>query len=171
MARAPRGTRQLLVDGVQYRWCVVPNDELGLGVVIERAELRAQRLMCWLEHGVVVSPALVRRAILDALVEGWVPTQRGAEFVQRVTAHAEGESALQQCPVCDYFTLPRRAAYEVCPVCFWEHGELELDGADPNHLLLCEARANFREFGACSLEMRGSVLSEQARQRYRCAPR
>ena len=159
------------MDGVQYRWTVAPDDEQGLALIVERATLAARRLMCWLEHGVVVSPALVRRAILDALAAGWMPTQRGADFVQRVTSLVEDTSTLHQCPVCDYFTLPRRAAHEICPVCFWGHGELEVEGADANPLALRQARDNFRELGACSLETRGAVLSERSRQRYRCVPR
>jgi hypothetical protein len=175
MTLARAGSRQLLVEGVQYRWTVAPNDEQGGCIIAECANLPARRLVCWVEPGVAVSLGLLRRAILDALAAGWVPTRRGADFILRVPAFADTPSAFYQCPVCDYFTLPRRVAYEICPVCFWAYDELELDRLEhvsrPNHLTLREARDNFRRLGASSLEMRGAVLSEKSRQRYRHAPR
>ena len=60
------------------------------------------------------------------------------------------------CPCCGYRTLVERAAFEVCPVCFWEDDGQDDDDADvvrggPNGALsLTQARQNFRSFGACS---------------------
>ncbi len=59
------------------------------------------------------------------------------------------------CPCCGYLTLDERAAWDICPVCFWEddgqgddNADRVLGGANGN-LSLTQARANFRAFGAC----------------------
>ena len=64
-----KGKRTILVDGVAYRWTVAPNDEPGLGIVVECAEAPAQRLVSWVDHGTIISPRLVRAAIVDGDVE------------------------------------------------------------------------------------------------------
>jgi hypothetical protein len=38
MAIAKKGTRLIRVDDVEYRWVVQPDDEPGLGIVVECAE-------------------------------------------------------------------------------------------------------------------------------------
>lgn len=59
------------------------------------------------------------------------------------------------CPCCGHRTLVERAAFEICPVCFWEddgQGDTDADEVrgGPNHdLSLTVARRNYREFGAC----------------------
>jgi hypothetical protein len=57
-----------------------------------------------------------------------------------------------RCPCCGYPTLGERAAYEICPLCWWEddgQGDAEADEVwgGPNHgYSLAQARRNFREF-------------------------
>jgi hypothetical protein len=59
-----------------------------------------------------------------------------------------------RCPCCRSLTLCGRAAYEICPVCFWEddgqddHDADEVRGGPNRSLSLTQARANFRQFGA-----------------------
>ena len=175
MTLARKGSRQLVLDGVRYRWTVAPNDEPGVGIVVELADSPASRLVSWVEHGVVVSPGLVRRAILDAVATGWRPHDRGPELVRRVAGFSETREAIHQCPVCDYFSLPKRAQYEICQVCFWEDTGQDVDQLDvvsgPNHMTLREARTNFREIGACSPDAQKRVLDESSRSRFRHVPR
>jgi len=58
-----------------------------------------------------------------------------------------------QCPCCDYYTLGDRAAYEICPVCYWEDDGQDLDQLEvvsgANHITLREARTNYAAIGAC----------------------
>lgn len=84
MALARKGTRQILVDSVNYRWTVAPNDEPGVGIVAELAALPSSRLVSWVDHGVVIGPGLVRRAILDAIAAGWRPGEPGPDFIRRL---------------------------------------------------------------------------------------
>ena len=82
----------------------------------------------------------------------------------------------EQCPCCDYISLPERGNYLICRVCFWEDdgqdlGELDLESG-PNHgITLREGRANFREFGACEREMLKHVVQEEERSEYEHRPR
>ncbi len=61
-----------------------------------------------------------------------------------------------RCPCCMCRTLDERAAYEICPVCFWEddgQDEHEADvvrGGPNGGLSLSTARANYRRVGACA---------------------
>ena len=75
-----------------------------------------------------------------------------------------------QCPCCDYFSLKRRAEYDICKVCFQEDDGNDLTSLDvhsgPNHMALREARDNFKEFGACDMAMKKNVLSLEQRQKY-----
>jgi hypothetical protein len=171
MTLARKGTRQLVVDDIHYRWTVAPNDEPGVGIVAELATLPASRLVSWVDHGVIIGPGLVRRAILDAIAAGWRPDERGPDFERRVPEFSATLGAVHQCPVCDYFTLPKRGQYEICPICFWEDDGLDLDRPDvisgPNHLTLREARTNFQEIGACDGNARPHVVDEASRRRFR----
>lgn len=88
----------------------------------------------------------------------------------------EKTSLTEQCPCCDYVTLPERGRYNICPVCFWEDDGLDIDeldfGSGANHgLSLREARANFAEFGACELIMVSKVLPESDRHKFEYQPR
>lgn len=175
MTLARKGTRQLVVDNVHYRWTVAPNDEAGVDIVAELAAFPACRLVSWVDHGVIIGPGLVRRAILGAVAAGWRPNEPGPDFVRRVPEFSNTLGAVHQCPACDYFTLPNRSQYEICPICFWEDDGLDLDRLDvvsgPNHLTLRNARANFQEIGACDVSARPHVLEEKSRSRFRHAPR
>jgi len=59
-----------------------------------------------------------------------------------------------RCPCCGYKTLSRRAAWEICQVCFWEDDGQDDETADevwggPNKKLsLTQARLNYKTFGA-----------------------
>jgi hypothetical protein len=63
------------------------------------------------------------------------------------------------CPCCGFKTLSERGSFDICPVCFWEDdGQDERDtdvvrGGPNGALSLTQARANFREFGACELRL------------------
>ena len=58
------------------------------------------------------------------------------------------------CPCCGNRTLSEPAAYEICPVCFWEDdGQGDNDanvvrGGPNSDLSLTVARENFKRFGA-----------------------
>ncbi len=61
---------------------------------------------------------------------------------------------LLACPCCSFLTLDSQGEYYICPVCFWED-----DGGDNlnqyssvNHMTLMEAKRNFNEYGAMSIE-------------------
>lgn len=175
MTLARKGTRHILVESINYRWTVAPNDEPGVGIVAELAVLPAARLVSWVDHGTIIGPGLVRRAILDALSAGWRPNESGPDFIRRVPEFSTTLGAAHRCPVCDYFTLPNRGQYEICPICFWEDDGLDVDRLDvvsrPNHLTLREARANFHKIGACDLKGQLHVVGEASRRRFRHAPR
>src|SRR3954469_10282348 len=167
MTLAGKGSRRIEIDSVRYRWTVAANDEPGLGIVVQHATSKGQRLVSWVAHGVVVSPGLVRRAILDGLASGWRPDERGVDLVRRVPEFSEVRAAAHQCPACDYFSLTTRGQYDICPVCFWEDSGQDLGQLDahsgPNHLTLREARANFLSFGACHLSVKQSVVDGRLR--------
>jgi hypothetical protein len=175
MTLARKGSRQIEIDSVAYRWTVAADDEPGLGIVVQHATGKGRRLVSWVDYGVGVSPGLVRRAILDGLASGWRPDERGADLVRRVPELSEGRATAHQCPACDYFSLTTRGQYDICPVCFWEDSGQDLSELDahsgPNHLTLREARANFLRFGACDLGAKQSVLDERSRSRFRHAAR
>ena len=82
----------------------------------------------------------------------------------------------EQCPCCDYISLPERSNYLICPICFWEDDGQDLDDLDsqsgPNHgITLRQARANFVEFGACERDMLKNVLAESERFDFEHRPR
>lgn len=65
---------------------------------------------------------------------------------------------LSPCPCCKYITIPNNgdALGYICPVCFWEI-DLFITSDDEksdqnNGLTLIEARVNYKEFGAVTLE-------------------
>jgi hypothetical protein len=166
-----KGTRSIEVESIAFRWTVSAQDEPGLGIVVQRADANGQRLVSWVEHGVVVAPGLVRRAILDGLASGWRPSEGGPDFVRRVPELSDVRVGEFQCPACDHFSLATRGQYDICPVCFWEDDGLDLSQLDtpsgPNHPTLREARANFLRLGACGPDAQQYVLNEQHRSRFR----
>jgi hypothetical protein len=80
MTLAKKATRSITVNGERFRWRVAPNDEPGMGIVVESASAQGQRMVTWVEHGNTISPWLVRRAILNALESGWNPKRKGSEL-------------------------------------------------------------------------------------------
>ena len=67
------------------------------------------------------------------------------------------------CPCCGFRTLRERAAFEMCPVCWWEDdGQDDADadvvrGGPNGELSLSKARLNYRECGASDPVFVGSV--------------
>jgi len=66
--------------------------------------------------------------------------------------------AKYKCPCCGFLTLDEQppGTFEICPVCYWEDDLVQYN--DPNYegganqISLKQARANFKEFGACCKE-------------------
>jgi hypothetical protein len=58
--------------------------------------------------------------------------------------------------------FPRRGAFDICPVCFWEddgqddHDADDVRGGPNASLSLTDARRNFRSFGASAERKRSS---------------
>ena len=77
-----------------------------------------------------------------------------------------------ECPCCDYVSLAERGNFLICPICFWEDDGSDLD-EEPggNGVTLREARANFRQIGACEPKMLKHVLPVEARRQYVYKPR
>src|SRR5262245_9988688 len=84
MALPRKGTRRIVVDDTIYRWTVSPDDEPGVAMLVEQWDGPAQRMKTWVEHGIVISPGLVRRAILYALANGWTPSAKSPDAVFRL---------------------------------------------------------------------------------------
>jgi hypothetical protein len=83
----------------------------------------------------------------------------------------EDPTPREQCPCCDYISLPERGNYLICPICFWEDDGQDIDQLDkpsgPNHgMTLREGRQHFKEFGACEKEMIKHVISVEERQQF-----
>lgn len=59
----------------------------------------------------------------------------------------------EKCACCGLPTLIEGGAGAICVICGWEWDEEQMSDPDsdlgPNHTTLREARANFKEFGAC----------------------
>jgi len=72
-----------------------------------------------------------------------------------------------QCPCCDFYSLPSRGGFEVCPVCYWEDDGQDMDRLDeesgPNHITLRVARLNFERIGASDASAVSLVASTQER--------
>lgn len=82
----------------------------------------------------------------------------------------------EQCPCCDYVSLPERAQYIICRVCFWEDDGQDVDELDrpsgPNNgITLREGRANFERLGACEARFVQNVCPPAERARFERRPR
>lgn len=81
----------------------------------------------------------------------WYVEQQASNSVRS----PEGNAGPFRCPCCGCLALDERGGYDICPVCFWEDDGQDDHDADvvrggPNGALsLTQARANFRQFGAC----------------------
>ncbi len=67
-----------------------------------------------------------------------------------------------KCPCCGYFTFEKKErTYDICPVCFWEDDPEQFKNptlsGGANHVSLCDARAHYKQFGACDTEMKKYV--------------
>ena len=82
----------------------------------------------------------------------------------------EDPTPREQCPCCDYLTLPERGTFLICPICFWEDDGQDIDElgvqSGPNHITLREGRANFKVYGAMSANMVQHVLKLEERENY-----
>ena len=88
----------------------------------------------------------------------------------------EDPTPREQCPCCDYISLPERGNFLICPICFWEDDGQDIDELDtesgPNHYItLRQGRDNFNELGACELKMKEHVLPESERRNFEHKPR
>ncbi len=84
----------------------------------------------------------------------------------------EDSTPRDQCPCCDYISLPERSSNLICPVCYWEDDGQDLEELDeesgPNHgITLREGRRNFKRIGACEPAMLKHVLAESERRQFR----
>lgn len=81
----------------------------------------------------------------------------------------------EQCPCCDFVSLPERGNCLICPICFWEDDGVDLANLDgyslPNHMTLREGRANFTRTGACDEAMLKNVLPITKRNLFEHRPR
>lgn len=58
---------------------------------------------------------------------------------------------LEKCPCCEYRTIVKTKAYEVCPVCFWEDDGSSLDKySSCNRMTLKEGKENFKKYKSCN---------------------
>jgi hypothetical protein len=76
----------------------------------------------------------------------------------------------EQCPCCDYISLPERGNYLICSVCFWEDDGQnvdDLDGFGPNGCSLRDARENFKKFGSSELRLKQFVCTDEERRRFK----
>ncbi|MCI5499388.1 MAG: hypothetical protein MR419_07675 [Clostridiales bacterium] len=80
-------------------------------------------------------------------------------------------SPVYPCPCCGCRTLPvprEEAVAFICPVCFWENDVFTRDENEPsdeNHgLTLCQARENYRRFGAVLEEFQAQVRPPTAEE-------
>lgn len=75
------------------------------------------------------------------------------EYTSRLDAQPSGLPL--RCPCCFCKTLSERGGFEICAVCFWEDDgqdnyDAEVIRGGPNGVLsLTQARANYRQLGAC----------------------
>lgn len=82
----------------------------------------------------------------------------------------------EQCPCCDYISLPERGNYLICPICFWEDDGQDIDELDeesgPDHgITLRVGRENFTKFGACEKSMVKNIIPKEERSRFQYKPR
>lgn len=82
----------------------------------------------------------------------------------------------EQCPCCDYVSLPERGQYIICRVCFWEDdgqdvNELDRPSGPNNGVTLRQARANFERFGACEARFVQNVCSAAESAQFERRPR
>ena len=110
-------------------------------------------------------------SILSKLKNLFCHKQAGTQWYE-----PEAPTPKEQCPCCDYISLPERGNYLICPICFWEDDGQDIDElsapSGPNHgITLREGRKNFQKLGACEPEMLKHVVSESERNQFEFKPR
>lgn len=73
----PGTSRTITVDAANYRWMAAPNDEPGVAVVVQSASGRGAKLRVWVEHGRIITPALVAQIVRGGKLHGWAPDAPG----------------------------------------------------------------------------------------------
>lgn len=70
---------------------------------------------------------------------------------------------MMACPCCAFLTLPERASFDICPVCFWEDdGNDDPDGDQgPNGVTLRVARQNYQALGVSEARFKHLVREAQ----------
>lgn len=177
MAIPRKGARKIVVSGLILRWTVASSDPPDLTLVAEDQENPASRALLHVPYGIRITPRVAASVIQVALDSGWNPKMRGSDTVIRFTIDmiADPQSAVHQCPCCDYFSLSRRGEYEICPICFWEDSGQDIDHIDmhsgPNRMTLREARIRFAGSSDTDPQALGKRLSPEERAAYRLTPR
>jgi len=73
-----KSKRTLVVEGTRFVWALTPGDE-GLRLRVRAQEAGGASLATLFDHGNLVTPWLVRQAILRGLASGWDPAAPGPE--------------------------------------------------------------------------------------------
>lgn len=71
---------------------------------------------------------------------------------------------LYTCPCCGYKTRRNEeyGSYDICLICYWEDDASQVEDTDyigANPISLRQAQKNFKEFGACDIDMKPYVLT------------
>jgi len=75
---------------------------------------------------------------------------------------------LYTCSCCGYKTksTPYFGSYEICPVCFWEDDDSQVENPDmaggANPMSLRDAQKNFKKVGACEIAMLQHVVKDRS---------
>jgi hypothetical protein len=77
---AKKGLRKISISNTFYCWTVSPDDEPGLGIIVEREADPCQRLTCYVKHGTIIFSGYVKKVIQYALKQGWKPDQKRPPF-------------------------------------------------------------------------------------------
>jgi len=75
--------------------------------------------------------------------------------------------AVFHCPCCDFISLSKKNAFEICPICFWQDDTLDNEGySGANGMKIQEARHNYKKYGACSEDIIKNVLPKLLIDKY-----
>lgn len=68
-----------------------------------------------------------------------------------------------KCPCCGFYTFDEKpnGTFDICPVCFWEDDNIQLNDetyeGGANRVSLVQARENYKKFGASELRLKEYV--------------
>lgn len=88
------------------------------------------------------------------VINTYIESKLNSIGILNVTIFGE-EETLIDCLCCGYRTIDERGNYDICKVCFWEDDGNFLDPecySSANRMNLSQARINFNQIGACSIE-------------------